>query len=138
MIYIYSEKSTLEGQQSSLFNYRIAEGEDQENLKENKANKETEDENTAISDIDEANLVEDTDTGLTTESALGLESTAPLELLSQDRLQDATIIVLDTEQLSDDKDSLPPLVTSLGERSQKRSSGRMTVPSSRLQGYKLY
>jgi hypothetical protein len=134
MMYMCSEKFTLEGQQSSLLDHRMAEGEDQENLEE-KANKEAEDENTAISDIDEGDLVEDADTSLTADSALRLESTAPQELPSQDRLQDATIIAIDPEQESDDEDSLPPPVTSLGERSQKRSSGRMTVPSSRLQGY---
>lgn len=133
-----SEKFTLEGQQSSLLGHRMAEGEDQENLEENEANKETEDENAPISDIDESDLVEDTDTCLTVQSALGFESTASQELPSQDRLQDATMTAIDPEQESDDEDSLPPPVTSLGERSQKRSSGRMTVPSSRLQGYELY
>lgn len=37
----------------------------------------------------------------------------------------------------DDGDLLPPLLTRLSERSHKRSSGRVTVPSSRLQGYEL-
>jgi hypothetical protein len=35
-----SEKITLESQQSSLLDHRMAEGEDQENLEERKANKE--------------------------------------------------------------------------------------------------
>lgn len=115
----------------------MAEGEDQENLEENEANRETEDENAPISDIDESDLVEDTDTSPTVQSALGFESTASQELPSQDRLQDATMIAIDAED-NDDEDLLPPPVTRLGERSQKRSSGRMTVPSSRLQGYELY
>ena len=39
----------------------------------------------------------------------------------------------------DDKaDLLPPPITQLGDRSQKRSSGRVTMPSSRLQGYEIY
>ena len=116
----------------------MAEGEDQENLEENEASKETEDENAPISDIDESDLVEDTDTSPTVQSALEFESTASQELPAQDRLQDATMIAIDAGEDNDDGDLLPPPVTRLGERSQKRSSGRMTVPSSRLQGYELY
>jgi hypothetical protein len=33
---------------------------------------------------------------------------------------------------------LPPPIIQLRKRSQKRSSGRVIMPSSRLQGYKLY
>lgn len=42
------------------------------------------------------------------------------------------------EDEDDDADLLPPPVTQLGGRSQKRSSGRVIMPSSRLQGYELY
>ena len=38
----------------------------------------------------------------------------------------------------DEADLLPPPITQLGDRSQKRSSGRVTMPSSRLQGYEIY
>ncbi|KAJ5264763.1 hypothetical protein N7505_007556 [Penicillium chrysogenum] len=38
----------------------------------------------------------------------------------------------------DEADLLPPPITQLGDRSQKRSSGRVTMPSSRLQGYEVY
>jgi hypothetical protein len=38
----------------------------------------------------------------------------------------------------DEADLLPPLITQLGNRSQKRSSSRVIMPSSRLRGYKVY
>lgn len=38
----------------------------------------------------------------------------------------------------DEADLLPPPITQLGDRSQKRSSGRVTMPSSRLRGYEVY
>ena len=38
----------------------------------------------------------------------------------------------------DEADSLPPPIMQLGDRSQKRSSGRVTMPSSRLRGYEVY
>jgi hypothetical protein len=138
MIYICSEKFTLESQQSSLLDHRIAEEEDQENLEENKANKETKDKNTAISNIDESNLVEDTDISPTVQSVLGFESTASQELPSHSQPQDVTMTAIRPDPESDDEDLLPPPVTHLGERYQKRSSGRITVPSSRLEGYELY
>jgi hypothetical protein len=138
MMYMCSEKFTLESQQSSLLDHRMAEGEDQENLEENEANKETEDENAAISDIDESDLVEDTDMSPTVQSVLGFESTASQELPSHSRPQDVTMTAIRPDPESDDEDLLPPPVTHLGERYQKRSSGRMTVPSSRLEGYELY
>lgn len=39
---------------------------------------------------------------------------------------------------ADETDLLPPPIVQLGDRSQKRSSGRVTMPSSRLHGYELY
>lgn len=39
----------------------------------------------------------------------------------------------------DESDLLPPQITQLsGDRDQKRSSGRVTMPSSRLRGYEVY
>ncbi|KAJ5743328.1 hypothetical protein N7533_010430, partial [Penicillium manginii] len=110
----------------------------EENLEENKANKETKDKNTAISNIDESNLVEDTDISPTVQSVLGFESTASQELPSHSQPQDVTMTAIRPDPESDDEDLLPPPVTHLGERYQKRSSGRITVPSSRLEGYELY
>lgn len=138
MLYMCSEKFTLESQQLSVQDRRMAEGEDQENLEESEASKEAEDEDAAISDIDESDPVEDTDASRIDGSALGFESTASLELLSQDRLQDVEMTAIGPEPESEEEDLLPHPVTHLAERSQKRSSGRMTVPSSRLQGYELY
>ncbi|KAJ5877060.1 hypothetical protein N7455_000525 [Penicillium solitum] len=38
----------------------------------------------------------------------------------------------------DEADLLPPPIMQLSDRSQKRSSGRVTMPSSRLRGYEVY
>ncbi|KAJ5516916.1 hypothetical protein N7527_008476, partial [Penicillium freii] len=38
----------------------------------------------------------------------------------------------------DEADLLPPPIIQLSDRSQKRSSSRVTIPSSRLRGYKVY
>ncbi|KAJ5955242.1 hypothetical protein N7501_009521 [Penicillium viridicatum] len=38
----------------------------------------------------------------------------------------------------DEADLLPPPIIQLSDRSQKRSSGRVTMPSSRLRGYEVY
>lgn len=138
MMYMCSEKFTLESQQPSVLDHRRAEGEDQERLEENEANRETEDENEPISDVDESDLVEDTDTSPIVQDASGSDSTASQELPSLDRLQDAVMTAIDAEGDNGNEDLLPPPITRLGERPQKRSSGRMTVPSSRLQGYELY
>jgi hypothetical protein len=39
---------------------------------------------------------------------------------------------------ADEADLIPPPIIKLGDKSQKRSSGRVTMPSSRLHGYELY
>lgn len=134
IMYMCSEKFTLKSQQPSVLDHRRAEGEDQERLKENEANRETEDENEPISDVDESDLVEDTDTSPIVQD----DSTASQELPSLDRLQDAVMTAIDAEEDNGNEDLLPPPITRLDERPQKRSSERMTVPSSRLQGYELY
>lgn len=38
----------------------------------------------------------------------------------------------------DEADLFPPPIMQLDDRSQKRSSGRITMPSSRLRGYEVY
>jgi hypothetical protein len=44
----------------------------------------------------------------------------------------------ENEEEAADDGLFPPPIQQLGDRSQKRSSGRVTVPSSRLQGYEVY
>ena len=44
----------------------------------------------------------------------------------------------DEEEVVDGVNSLPPSITQLGGTSQKRSSGRVTMPSSGLREYELY
>lgn len=121
MLYMCSEKFTLESQQSSLQDRRMAEGEDQENLEESEASKEAEDEDAAISDIDESDPVEDTDASRIVGSALGFESTASLELLSRDRLQDEKMTAIGPEPESEEEDLLP-LQLRIWQRDLKRDS----------------
>jgi hypothetical protein len=49
-----------------------------------------------------------------------------------------TCVSEELEENSGEMSLLPPPIIQLRERSQKRSSGRVTMPSSRLQGYELY
>jgi hypothetical protein len=49
-----------------------------------------------------------------------------------------TCVSKELEENSGEMLLLPPPIIQLRERSQKWSSGRVTMPSSRLQGYKLY
>ncbi|KAJ5962650.1 hypothetical protein N7501_007591 [Penicillium viridicatum] len=89
----------------------------------------------------------------------------PLESESQEALEEDKVLKAieeDTEPISDNKeieesknlkeeesieedvvdydeaDLLPPPIIQLSNRSQKRSSGRVTMPSSRLRGYEVY
>lgn len=137
MMYMCSDKFTLEGQQLYSLEKMASRREDQDVFEEDEATKDTEDDIAPISDAEEDDLIDDTEAGLAVEGTDGGDKKGPEEVAHNDEPQDATMTDR-AEDEDDDEDLLPPPVTRLGERSHKRSSGRVTVPSRRLQGYELY
>lgn len=114
------------------------EGEGQETVETDEAVKATEGDIAPISDAEENDPIEGSESGLAVERASGVESIASEEPQAHDQVQYAEMAEELPEDEDDDGDMLPPPFTSLGDRSQKISSGRVTVPSGRLQGYELY
>jgi hypothetical protein len=96
--------------------------------------KATEDEFDPISEFEEdeeTNVDEDSVHGMDTDEEVETE----VEVSRADRRPTCVSEELDE---NGEMSLLPPPIVQLRDRSQKRSSGRATMPSSRLQGYELY
>jgi hypothetical protein len=135
MMYICAQKFTLDSQQLGRLEKLPPEGDTQVSREEEYALKATEDEFDPISDLEEDgdnNVDEDgiqdmeTDKEVKTEAEVSRAGRPPMYVSEEQ------------EENSSEMSLLPPPITQLREGSQKRSSGRVTMPSSRLQGYKLY
>ncbi|KZN87744.1 Zinc finger BED domain-containing protein DAYSLEEPER [Penicillium chrysogenum] len=143
MMYMCSEKFTLEGQQLTLLE-KPMEGESQEALEEDEALRANEEDAAPISDDEEVEETEDVESNIEPEALYQVEGI--LAEAQQPSMHNQTYDVEgDEEEMEegevdedDEADLLPPPITQLGDRSQKRSSGRVTMPSSRLQGYEIY
>jgi hypothetical protein len=122
------------------------ESEGPEELEEGRALKANEEDAEPISDDEEVEESEDFERNLEPEGSHQVESI----LVEGDQflMHSQTYDVEEDEEqqeeeegeeaTEDETDLLPPPITQLGDRSQKRSSGRATMPSSRLRGYELY
>lgn len=138
MMYMCSEKFTLEGQQLTRME-KPMESESQEALEEDEALKANAEDAAPISDDEEVEESEEFEGNIQSEAIYQVEGM----LAETDRpsMHSQTYDVEGEEEEVDEDDEadlLPPPITQLGDSSQKRSSGRVTMPSSRLQGYELY
>jgi hypothetical protein len=140
MMYMCSEKFTLEGEQLTRLEKPI-ESESQEALEEDEALKANEEDAEPISDDEEAEESEDFQSNIELEAPCQAESilaeTQP-SMHNQPYDVEGDVVVEEEVVEEDGADLLPPPITQLGGRGQKRSSGRVTMPSSRLQGYEVY
>lgn len=142
-MYICSERFTLEGEQLTRLE-KPMESESQEELEEGEALKANEEDAEPISDDEEVEESEDLERNLEPEGSHQVETIlvegdqflmhSPTNNVEEDEEQDEE----GEEAPEDETDLLPTPITQLGDRSQKRSSGRATMPSSRLRGYELY
>ena len=143
MMYMCSEKFTLEGQQVTRLE-KPMESESQEALEEDEALRANEEDAAPISDDEEVEETEDVGSNIEPEALYQAEGI--LAEAQQPSMHNQTYDVEgNAEEMEggevdedDEADLLPPPITQLGDRSQKRSSGRVTMPSSRLQGYEIY
>ena len=138
MMYMCSEKFTLEGQQLTHME-KPMESESQEALEEDEALKANAEDAAPISDDEEVEESEDTEGNI--ESGATYQVEGMLAETDRPLMHSQTYDVEGEEEEVDEDDEadlLPPPITQLGDGSQKRSSGRVTIPSSRLQGYELY
>ncbi|KAJ5956835.1 hypothetical protein N7501_011114 [Penicillium viridicatum] len=131
IIYIYSEKLILEGQQLI------------QALKEDKALKAIEEDTEPISDNKEIEESENLEGNSEPEETYQVECTvvetgrSSIHRYIHEPKQEEESIEEDVVDY-DEADLLPPPIIQLSDRSQKRSSGRVTIPSSRLRGYEVY
>lgn len=130
MMYMFSEKFSLDAQQGSGLEPHFAESSRQETLEEDEALSNQEDFD-PISD-DEEDAPERTDghsfpSEQTYRAVIEVAGAIPGNGNEQNM----------SEEETDEMPRLPPPVTQLGGRAQRRS-GRATMLSSRLQGYELY
>jgi hypothetical protein len=135
MMYMCSQKFTLDNQQLSRLEKLPPEGDIQVSREEEYALKATEDEFDPISDFEEdeeTNVGENSVQGMDTDEEVETE----VEVSRVDR--PPTCVSEELEENGGEMSLLPPPIVQLRDRSQKRSSGRATMPSSRLQGYELY
>ncbi|KAL3258479.1 hypothetical protein ABHI18_006016 [Aspergillus niger] len=134
MMHMCAQKFTLDSQQLSHLEKTIPMAENQVTREEELALKATEEEFDLISDCEED---EPDDMEEARVEAIELEGTeGEPEVTRIERLSRSVFEELDRED--EGMSLLPPPLIQLRESSQKRSSGRVTVPSSRLQGYELY
>jgi hypothetical protein len=130
-----SQKFTLDNQQLSRLEKLPPEGDIQVSCEEEYALKATKDEFNLISDFEEdeeTNMDENSVQGMDTDE----EVKTKVEVLRVDR--PPTCVSKELEENSGKTSLLPPPIVQLYNRSQKQSSGRAMMPSSRLQGYELY
>jgi hypothetical protein len=135
MMYMCAQKFTLDSQQLGRLEKVPPEGDVQVSCEEEYALKATEDEFDPISDFEEDeedNVDEDSIQDMETDEEVETE----IEVSRVGRTP--TCVSEELEENSGEMSLLPPPIIQLRERSQKRSSGRVTMPSSRLQGYELY
>ncbi|KAJ9480699.1 hypothetical protein VN97_g12837 [Penicillium thymicola] len=148
MMYMCSEKFTLESQQLSGMEKPI-ESESQEALEEDEALKANEEDIPPISDDEEVDEIEDVGGNMETAETYHVEympaeadrpSTHNLvyNVAGEEKGVEVEEDEVEDEDEDDEEHLLPPPIMQLGDRGRKRSSGRATVPSSRLQGYELY
>ena len=142
MMYMCSEKFTLEGQQLIRLE-KPMESESQEALEEDEALRANEEDAAPISDDEEAEETEDVESNIEPEAIYHAEGMLAGRRQAFNVQPDVRCgrrrKEMEVEVDEDDEaDLLPPPITQLGDRSRKRSSGRATMPSSRLQGYEVY
>jgi hypothetical protein len=135
MMYMCSQKFTLDNQQLSRLEKLLLEGDIQVSHEEEYALKVTEDEFDLISDFEE-----DEETNMDENSVQGMDTDEEVETeVEVSRVDRPPMCVSkELEENSGEMSLLPPPIVQLRDRSQKQSSGRAMMPSSRLQGYKLY
>jgi hypothetical protein len=143
MMYMCSEKFTLEGEQLARLE-KSTEIEGQETIEEDEALKGNEEDAEPISDEEEVEESEDIEGNLEIEASYQVESILVEadrpSTYNQTNHEDGDVNEVEEGEVIevDEADLLPPPIIQLGDRSQKRSSGRVTMPSSRLHGYELY
>lgn len=138
MMYMCSEKFTLEGQQLICLEKPL-ESDSQEAAEEDEALRAIEEDAAPISedeDIEESENLEgifESEEPCQVECTLGETNRTSMHSPPPDLGEEE-------ESMDDDEsDLLPPQITQLSsDRGQKRSSGRVTMPSSRLRGYEVY
>jgi hypothetical protein len=134
MMYMCSQKFTLDSHQFSRLEKMPPEGDIQVSREEEYALKATEDEYDPISDFEEDegnNMDEESIQGMDTDEEVETEVELPL-------VGRPPTCVSEELEKNGEMSLLPPPIIQLREGSQRRSSGRVTMPSSRLQGYELY
>ncbi|KAJ5850716.1 hypothetical protein N7455_010572 [Penicillium solitum] len=142
MMYMCSEKLTLEGQQLIRLEKPL-ESESQEALKEDEALKAIEEDAEPISDNEEIEESENLEGNSEPEETYQVECTvvetgrSSIHRHIHEPEQEEESVEEDVVDY-DEADLLPPPIMQLSDRSQKRSSGRVTMPSSRLRGYEVY
>lgn len=143
MMYMCSEKLTLDGQQLTRLE-KPMESEKQEAVEEDEALKAIEEDAEPISDEEEIEESEDFEGSFELEEPYQEECTLAETDRSSMHSQSYDVEQMEEDSVEeegveyDEADLLPPPITQLGDRSQKRSSGRVTMPSSRLRGYEVY
>ncbi|KAJ5877235.1 hypothetical protein N7455_000700 [Penicillium solitum] len=141
MMYMCSEKLTLEGQQLIRLEKPL-ESESQEALEEDEALKAIEEDAEPISDNEEIEESENLEGNSEPEETYQVQCTVVEtgrssihrhihEPEQQEESMEEDVVDYD------EADLLPPPIMQLSDRSQKRSSGRVTMPSSRLRGYEI-
>lgn len=128
-----SQKFTLDNQQFSYRGNIPVEEDNQVTREVESALKAIEDEFDPISDCEEDAVEEDNTQAIEIDEESEGESEPETSRIGG-------ILMNVPEEPEEDVElpQLPPPVVQLGERSQKRSSGRVTIPSSRLEGYEIY
>lgn len=133
MMYMCSEKFTLDSQQLSSLEKSPIESSSQETLEEKEALEAHDEDFDPISDDEEITHEANEDHDVAVEEAdrpdIMVTEASPVNDHEQD---------VGDEENDDEGPLLPPPFTQLNDRLQKRSSGRTTMPSSRLQGYEVY
>lgn len=138
MMYMCSEKLTLEGQQLIRLEKPL-ESDSQEAVEEDEALRAIEEDAAPISEDEEIEESENLESIFEPEEPCQVECTL-VEANRTSMHSQTPDLEQEEESMEDDEsDLLPPQITQLsGDRGQKRSSGRVTMPSSRLRGYEVY
>lgn len=133
MMFMCSQKFTLDNKQFSYRGNIPVEEDNQVTREVESALKATEDEFDPISDCEEDAAEEDNT------QAIEINEESEGESEPETSRMDGILMNVHEEPEEDvELPQLPPPIIQLGERSQKRSSGRVTIPSSRLEGYQTY
>jgi TATA-binding protein-associated factor Taf7 len=147
MMYKCSEKFNLDIETLSCLEKSSIEDVDQETLEEEEAIKTSEEEFNPISDDEEGAIEENSpvlSAGDGTSRECMMSDVSPTHDIHEQEDEEDDEENEENEQNEQNEEEatedelLPPPIQQLRDRSQKRSSGRVTVPSSRLQGYELY